>query len=128
MLASGLSPLALASRQLLYFKLPFLPNVLRSFSSISCAGSSGNAKVALSLPTRWLTDLRRRIGKCILYGLEKEQVDEAANILKVVARDWRELVVGSEGFLTRAGFEGRDVVWGEMVSCKPHDQYIMSGR
>ena len=46
-------------------------------------------------------------------------MDEAGNILKVVAREWRELVAGSEGFLTgrgRAGTEGREVVWGDMVS------------
>ena len=46
-------------------------------------------------------------------------MDEAGNILKVVAREWRELVAGSEGFLTgrgRAGAEGREVVWGDMVS------------
>ena len=39
--------------------------------------------------------------------------------MKIVARDWRELLAGSEGFLTgkgRAGCEGREVVWGEMVS------------
>ena len=33
--------------------------------------------------------------------------------------DWRELLAGSEGFLTgrgRAGYERREVVWGEMVS------------
>lgn len=46
-------------------------------------------------------------------------MDEAGEIVKVVASDWRELVAGSEGFLTgrgRAGCEGREVVWGEMVS------------
>jgi len=35
-----------------------------------------------------------------------------------VARDWRELLAGSEGFLVgkgRAGLEGQEVVWGEMV-------------
>ena len=39
--------------------------------------------------------------------------------MRIVARDWRELLAGSEGFLTgrgRAGCEGREVVWGEMVS------------
>ena len=39
--------------------------------------------------------------------------------MRIVARDWRELLAGSEGFLTgrgRAGYEGREVVWGEMVS------------
>lgn len=36
-----------------------------------------------------------------------------------MAGNWRDLVAGSEGFLTgkgRAGCEGREVVWGEMVS------------
>lgn len=39
--------------------------------------------------------------------------------MRIVARDWRELLAGSEGFLTgrgRAGCEGRQVVWGEIVS------------
>ena len=47
------------------------------------------------------------------------QVDEAVDILRIVAKDWRDLLAGSEGFLTgkgRAGFEGREVVWGDMVS------------
>lgn len=81
--------------------------------------TSSAAPVTDSLPTRWLSDLKSRIGKCIIFGLKPEQVDEAGNILKVVAREWRELVAGSEGFLTgrgRAGTEGREVVWGDMVS------------
>lgn len=81
--------------------------------------SSSTAPVTDTLPTRWLSDLKSRIGKCIIFGLKPEQVDEAGNILKVVAREWRELVAGSEGFLTgkgRAGAEGREVVWGDMVS------------
>lgn len=39
--------------------------------------------------------------------------------MRSVATDWRELLAGSEGFLTgrgRAGYERREVVWGEMVS------------
>lgn len=39
--------------------------------------------------------------------------------MRIVARDWRELLAGSEGFLTgrgRAGYEGREVAWGEMVT------------
>ena len=46
-------------------------------------------------------------------------MDEAGDIMKAVARDWRELLAGSEGFLTgrgRAGCERREAVWGEMVS------------
>ena len=78
-----------------------------------------NTAVTAALPSRWLSDLKRRIGKCIVFGLKQEQVDEAGSILKIVAQDWRELIAGSEGFLTgqrRAGMEGREVVWGEMVS------------
>ena len=81
--------------------------------------TSTAAPVTEVLPARWLSDLKRRIGKCIIFGLKQEQVDEAGSILKIVAREWRELVAGSEGFLTgrgRAGAEGREVVWGDMVS------------
>lgn len=58
------------------------------------------------------------MGKCILFGLSKTQVQEAGSILREVVTSWRELVAGSEGFLTgkgRAGLEGQKVVWGEMV-------------
>ena len=90
------------------------------FYQLSRYASSTTAPVAEALPARWLSDLKRRIGKCIIFGLKQEQVDEAGDILRVVAREWRELVAGSEGFLTgrgRAGAEGREVVWGDMVSC-----------
>lgn len=55
----------------------------------------------------------------MIFGLNQEKIDEVGSIMKIVARDWRELLAGSEGFLTgrgRAGCEGREVVWGEMVS------------
>ena len=71
-----------------------------------------------SLPARWLSDLKIRIGKCIIFGLKQTEIDEAGDILKVAAQDWKQLVAGSEGFLTgrgRAGFERREVIWGEMV-------------
>ena len=77
-----------------------------------------DAPLAAALPARWLSDLKQRIGKCIVFGLSQEQIDEAGKIMKIVARDWRELFAGSEGFLTgrgRAGCEGREVVWGDMV-------------
>ncbi len=38
--------------------------------------------------------------------------------MRIVAKDWRELLAGSEGFLTgrgRVGLEAREVEWGEMV-------------
>ena len=69
-------------------------------------------------PHRWLADVKKRIGKCINFGLRPMQVDEAARILRVLGRDWKELLAGSEGFLvgrSRAGLERHRVAWGEMV-------------
>lgn len=43
-----------------------------------------------------------------------------AAVVKVLALEWRDLVAGSEGFLTEEGRRGlwrRRVEWGEMVSC-----------
>jgi hypothetical protein len=77
----------------------------------------GPAPVDLS--PRWLSDLKNRIGYCICFGLSPPQVGEAGMILKEVADGWRELVAGSEGFLTgieRRGLFKHEVVWGEMVS------------
>lgn len=67
---------------------------------------------------RWLTTIKRRIGKCLMFGLQPAQVDVAGSILQQVARDWRELIAGSEGFLTgetRRSVFRHSVVWGEMV-------------
>lgn len=79
------------------------------------------------LPPRWLSDLKRRIGRCISFGLRPEQVRRAGDVLKVVSREWRDLVAGSEGFLTgpdRAGLQRHRVVWGDMDSMV----CILSGR
>lgn len=105
-----------------YFRHPFTPFRHATFppshvSLISTAPPSAN--ISAALPARWLSDLKQRIGKCIIFGLNQDQIDEAGNIMRIVARDWRNLIAGSEGYLTgrgRAGIEGRAVVWGEMVS------------
>ena len=82
-------------------------------SSTSAATPTRNASPTAALPTRWLSDLKQRIGKCIIFGLNQKQIDEVGDVMRVVARDWRELLAGSEGFLTgRAGYEGREVAWG----------------
>lgn len=55
-----------------------------------------------------------------MFGLSTpEQVAAAGGVLREVAVDWRELVAGSEGFLTgrdRRGLFRQEVVWGEMDS------------
>lgn len=71
------------------------------------------------LSPRWLADVKQRLGKCMTFGMKPEQVARAGAVLDTVARDWRELVAGSEGFLTsedRRGFYRHAIVWGEMDS------------
>ena len=53
-----------------------------------------------------------------MFGHQPEQVRDAGNILQQLAKDWRELVAGSEGFLTgekNRGLFRQSVAWGEMV-------------
>ncbi|KAJ5606251.1 hypothetical protein N7510_009032 [Penicillium lagena] len=49
---------------------------------------------------RWLTMMKRRIGRCLMFGLKPARVYEAGSVLQQLARNWRELIAGSEGFLT----------------------------
>ncbi|KAL5359538.1 hypothetical protein BJX96DRAFT_183823 [Aspergillus floccosus] len=67
---------------------------------------------------RWLSTTKQRIGRCMMFGLKPPQVQEAGEILQQLARDWRELIAGSEGYLTdatRRGLFRQNVAWGEMV-------------
>jgi hypothetical protein len=71
------------------------------------------------LSPRWLSDLKSRIGACITFGLTPAQTAVAGSILDEVAQDWRELVAGSEGYLTspsRRGLHRWPVAWGEQDS------------
>jgi hypothetical protein len=89
---------------------------LRTFSC--CPQLRSDAPITEKLSPRWLSDLKSRIGRCIQFGLTQPQVREAGQILHDLSHDWRELVAGSEGFLTsedRRGLFRQDVVWGEMV-------------
>ena len=54
-----------------------------------------------------------------MFGMNAQQTSEAASILQEITKDWRELLAGSEGFLTskdRRGLYRQEVVWGEMDS------------
>lgn len=71
------------------------------------------------------------MGKCLIFGLKPGQVDFAGTILKELARDWRELLVGDEGYLVgpgRAGLERHRVVWGEMVGRSLNMRNLVSKR
>lgn len=77
------------------------------------------AAATAQLSPRWLSDLKSRIGACISFGLTPAQTAVAGSILHEVARDWRELVAGSEGYLTspsRRGLHRWPVAWGEQDS------------
>lgn len=81
-------------------------------STVEVDESSGNA----ILNPRWLSETKARIGKCITFGMPSPLVDEAGKILEELGQDWRELVAGSEGFLTdkrRAGLHRQSIVWGD---------------
>ena len=90
----------------------------RLFVRLSSTSAAAPELPTVDTPHRWLADVKKRIGKCLIFGLRPVQVDEAGSILRVLARDWKELLAGSEGFLvgrSRAGLERHRVVWGEMV-------------
>lgn len=99
--------------------LPSRPLLQSPWPAPQCRFSSAPPPpTSVPLPPRWLSELKARIGKCLLFGLKPAQIDEAGGILSIVARDWRGLIAGSEGFLVgkgRAGLEGHKVVWGDMV-------------
>ncbi|EGP83549.1 unnamed protein product [Zymoseptoria tritici ST99CH_3D1] len=104
------------------------------YSTTKAASSAKPATASLS--PRWLSDVKQRIGHCITFGLKPDQTDDAGHILKEIARDWRELVAGSEGFLTdktRLSMYRREVIWGEMdsmghVNNVVYNRYAESGR
>lgn len=93
-----------------------------------CASSSfrryqstaSNASAATTqLSPRWLSDVKTRVGACITFGLTPPQIALAGSILEEIAEDWRELVAGSEGYLTsptRRGLHRWPVAWGEQDS------------
>jgi hypothetical protein len=92
-------------------------NVVRSAYSRQRSTTTEPATEKLS--PRWLADVKQRLGKCMTFGMQAGQVARAGAVLETVAKDWRELVAGSEGFLTsedRRGFYRHAVVWGEMDS------------
>lgn len=69
-------------------------------------------------PQRWHSELRTRVGKCLVFGCSSPQISRAAAVLRALATEWRGLLAGSEGFLTggRKGLIDQKVVWGEMDS------------
>jgi acyl-CoA thioesterase FadM len=85
--------------------------------------SAGAAKATASENpkenAKWLGDTKARIGKCIVFGMNTQQIKEAAGVLKILSEHWRDFVAGRQGFLTSkqtAGLFRHKVAWGEMDS------------
>lgn len=80
--------------------------------------SASSSSIPEPPPPRWHSDLHKRLGKCILFGCAPPQVAAAGKVLGALATEWRELLAGSEGFLTggRRGLQDQQVVWGEQDS------------
>ncbi|KAF2968614.1 hypothetical protein GQX73_g4987 [Xylaria multiplex] len=101
---------------------PCFCGVRASFATKSEAAAAPSTTPAQEMPntppSRWVSDVRARIGKCIMFGCDAAQVQRAAGIVGALARDWRVLSAGSEGFLAgaRGALEDQQVVWGEMDS------------
>ncbi|KAI1809174.1 thioesterase-like superfamily-domain-containing protein [Poronia punctata] len=100
-------------------------NVSRSacaYASTQTSLSDNSADTSTSSiqlpPSRWISDIRARIGKCLSFGCDVSQVRRASEILRVLANEWLSLSARSEGFLTgkMRGLESQQVVWGEMDS------------
>lgn len=70
------------------------------------------------LTSHWYRSIQQRIGKCIHFGCDASQIALASRILKTLEMEWRQLLAGSQGFLTgaRRGLENQQVVWGEQDS------------
>jgi hypothetical protein len=65
-----------------------------------------------------------------MFGIDGAQVQEAGAILQEISKDWRELVAGSEGYLTGKEWRGlykQEVVWGEMVGILSHQVCMHRG-
>lgn len=89
------------------------------YSTAQSQGLERPPSKSSSSDARWLGDIKKRIGKCVIFGMSREQTQKAAGILKILGEEWRELVAGREGFLTdvkSAGLRRHKVVWGEMDS------------
>ncbi|KAJ4290896.1 hypothetical protein N0V90_010092 [Kalmusia sp. IMI 367209] len=109
---------ALATPPSTLFPAQRVPRLSRFQSTVS----TRNEPTTASLSPRWLSDLKTRVGKCINFGISNEQTREAGAILQEMGDDWRDLVAGSEGFLTgkgRWGLYRHQVAWGEMVQLRP---------
>ena len=66
--------------------------------------------------SRWLSETKRRVGNCIMFGLDSAQAKEAGRIASILGNEWKGLVGESEGFRLDGQWAWEEkVLWGEMV-------------
>ncbi|EHA26690.1 hypothetical protein ASPNIDRAFT_170688 [Aspergillus niger ATCC 1015] len=120
----GRRPLAGVAAQYPYPPLTTqLFSVSTAFRNAPVSAPGTTPRKPHTIDPRWLTLTKRRIGRCMMFGLKPPQIQEAGEILQQIARDWRELIAGSEGYLTdetRRGLFQQSVAWGEMDSMVRH--------
>ncbi|CAE7210045.1 hypothetical protein CFE70_009258 [Pyrenophora teres f. teres 0-1] len=67
------------------------PSVLAGLQRVPLARyqstASDNPPATAALSPRWLSDVRARIGKCINFGMNSTQIEEAGSILQETATD-----------------------------------------
>ncbi|MCJ1314421.1 hypothetical protein MMC25_008103 [Agyrium rufum] len=64
-------------------------------------------------PKYFLSDVKKRIGRCVSFGLPVTGALEAARISRHIGEDWKSLVLAVDGYDIRNGLEEK-VRWGEM--------------
>ena len=62
----------------------------------------------------FLPNAKQRLGKCISFGLNHQQIQEASKVAKILAKEWKGLLVGPMGYRADRGLV-ESVRWGEMV-------------
>ena len=113
-----------------------LPKIYISDRRVRCQSIASSAAEPTAVGPRWLSESKARVGTCLTFGCPPALYPEAGNILEVLARDWRDFTVGTEGYLTgpdRAGLYRQHVVWGEQDSFQhvnnvQYVRYAESGR
>src|SRR5690554_4335371 len=92
-------------------------NLYKSPARVDGAPTDSPREVPLS--PRWLSDLKSRIEK--IRDSSPGKIENASILSDDIEARWLELLAGPEGFPTSPewrGLDGREIVWGEMVSCR----------
>ncbi|KAI0884160.1 uncharacterized protein GGS22DRAFT_19834 [Annulohypoxylon maeteangense] len=66
----------------------------------------------------WVTEIKKRLGKCIMFGCSRGQARKIADVLQELTTEWRDLTAASAGFLTagNSGFVDQKLAFGETAS------------